>query len=39
VNALVARVQCVPPPAPAPAEKEHGHGKHKDHHKKHESDD
>jgi hypothetical protein len=39
VNALVARVRCVPPPAPAPAEKEHGHGKHKDHHKKHEGDD
>jgi hypothetical protein len=39
VNALVARVQCVPAPASAPAEKEHGHRKHKDHHKKHEGDD
>jgi hypothetical protein len=38
VNALVARVQCVPPPAPAPAEQEHGHGKNKEQHKKHEGD-
>jgi hypothetical protein len=38
VNALVVRVQCVPPSAPAPAEKKHGHGKHKEHHKKHEGD-
>ena len=37
VNALVTRVQCVPPPAPA--EKEHGHGKHKEQHKKHGKDD
>jgi hypothetical protein len=29
VNALVTRVQCVPPQAPA--EQEHGHGKHKKH--------
>jgi hypothetical protein len=35
VNALAARVQCVPPPA----EKEHGPGKHKEQHKKHGKDD
>jgi hypothetical protein len=35
VNALAARVSCVPPPVttiPEPPE-EHGHGKHKGHHK------
>jgi hypothetical protein len=37
VNALVARVRCVPPPAPPPDE--HGHGKHKGHGKKHKGDD
>jgi hypothetical protein len=37
VNALVTRVQCVPPAAPA--EKEHEHGKHKERHKKHGKDD
>jgi hypothetical protein len=35
VNALVTRVQCVPPPAPA----EKGHGKHKEQHKKHKGDE
>jgi hypothetical protein len=35
VNALVARVQCVPPPVPAPPKE---HGKHKEHHKKQEGD-
>jgi hypothetical protein len=35
VNALVTRVQCVPPPAPA----EKGHGKHKGDHKKHKGDE
>jgi hypothetical protein len=43
VNALVARVRCVPPaaPPPAPPPKEHGDGKHKDkgHHRKHGKDD
>jgi hypothetical protein len=39
VNALVARVRCVPPAVPAPHEK-HDHGKHKGHDKKkHEGDD
>jgi hypothetical protein len=33
VNALVARVRCVPPAAP-PREDEHGHGRHKGHGKK-----
>jgi len=31
VNALVARVTCVPPPAPS-TEKKHGREKHKGHH-------
>lgn len=35
VNALVTRVQCVPPPAPA----EEGHGKHKERHKKDKGDE
>jgi len=35
VNALVTRVQCVPPPAPA----EKGHGKHEEQHKKHKGDE
>ena len=41
VNALVARVKCVPPPAPAPPpEDRHDHGKHKGHgKKKHEEGD
>jgi hypothetical protein len=34
VNALVARVKCVPPPTPAPQEQKHDHGKHKGHGKK-----
>ena len=42
VNALVARVRCVPPPAaaPPPHEGKHDHGKHKGHEKKkHRGDD
>lgn len=34
VNALVARVKCVPPATPAPQEQKHDHGKHKGHGKK-----
>jgi hypothetical protein len=37
VNALIARVRCVPPPVTTIPEREppeeHGHGKHKGHHK------
>jgi hypothetical protein len=40
VNALVARVQCVPPPEPAPQdEPRHDHGKHKGHDKKKHDDE
>jgi hypothetical protein len=31
VNALVSRVQCVPPPQPPLPEPRHDHGKHKGH--------